>query len=115
MRKILLCIIALFIGAALISTKGAQGGEHDRGKNLYKNKCQMCHGADGKGNGPSASAFNPKPADFADPKFWQRKDINKYITDTIDKGHGMMPSFDLKPAEIKDIIDYLAHTFKPKS
>lgn len=75
----------------------------------------MCHGADGKGNGPASASFNPRPVNLTDPKFWQQKEINKTITDTIEHGHGMMPPMGLKPDQIKAVIDYLSHTFKPSS
>lgn len=102
----------MFLGGALLWPGSGKTAEYTQGKNLYENKCLMCHGADGKGNGPAAAAFNPKPANFTDPMFWQRKDIDKFITDTVENGHGMMPAFNLKPDEIKAIIDYLSHTFK---
>ncbi len=113
MKRIVLGMLSLvFFGGALLWPGNLQGAEYARGKSLYENKCLMCHGADGKGNGPAAAAFNPKPANFTDPKFWQRKDIDKFITDTVETGHGLMPAFNLKPGEIKAVIDYLSHTFK---
>jgi mono/diheme cytochrome c family protein len=104
--------VIMFVGGLLLWPVGSRGAEYERGKALYESKCLMCHGADGKGNGPAATAFNPKPADFSNPDFWKRKDIDKFITDTVENGHGMMPAFNLKPGEIKAIIDYLSHTFK---
>jgi mono/diheme cytochrome c family protein len=113
MKKVLVFTSTImFLWMALLWTKSAEGDEYDRGKTLYENKCLMCHGADGKGNGPAAAAFNPKPANFTDPKFWQRKDVDKFITDNVENGHGMMPAFNLKPGEIKAIIDYLSQAFK---
>ncbi|MDP2600559.1 MAG: c-type cytochrome [Deltaproteobacteria bacterium] len=35
-----------------------------KGKEIYGVQCAACHGADGKGDGPAASALNPKPRDF---------------------------------------------------
>jgi mono/diheme cytochrome c family protein len=107
-------VVGLFLGITLMGTENVRGDEYTQGKKLYSDKCQICHGVNGKGDGPAASALSPKPANFTDPKFWIGE-VNKKITDTVEKGHGMMPSFDLKPAEIKDIIDYLANAFKPKS
>ena len=31
---------------------------------LFAELCALCHGAGGKGDGPSAAGLNPKPADF---------------------------------------------------
>ena len=113
MRRVLaFAVIGSLMGMALLLAISAGADEYAQGKRLYGDKCQICHGADGKGNGPAASALSPKPANFTDPKFWQGN-VDKKITETIENGHGMMPSFDLKPAQIKDIIDYLSHAFKP--
>ncbi len=113
MKKILIGMVTLaFLGGALLSPGSGKGTEYDRGKSLYESKCLMCHGADGKGNGPAAAAFNPKPADFTNPDFWRRKDVDQFITSTVENGHGLMPAINLKPDQIKAIIDYLSHTFK---
>jgi mono/diheme cytochrome c family protein len=109
-----LTLVGVLLGFPFLG-KIAVANEYDQGKKLYGEKCQICHGAKGDGNGPAGAALSPKPADFTSPKFWQQEDPDKLITDTVENGHGMMPSFNLKPAEIKDIIDYLAHAFKPKS
>ncbi len=36
-------------------------------KELFTANCAPCHGMTGQGDGPAASALNPKPADFATP------------------------------------------------
>ena len=115
MKRILIYMFAgLLLGATFWGAESAKGNEYAQGKKLYSDKCQICHGVNGKGDGPAAGALSPKPANFTDPGFWQGN-VDRKITKTIEDGHGMMPSFDLKPAEIKDIIDYLANAFKPKS
>lgn len=35
-----------------------------KGKELFSLQCAVCHGAQGKGDGPGAAALNPKPRDF---------------------------------------------------
>jgi mono/diheme cytochrome c family protein len=34
------------------------------GKEMFKSYCAVCHGTDGKGNGPAASAMKTAPADL---------------------------------------------------
>jgi mono/diheme cytochrome c family protein len=116
MKKRFICgSTASLAGVLLFVAISSAAGEVDRGKTIYENKCQMCHGANGKGDGPAAAAFNPKPQNFTDPKFWEKKDVDNLITNTIEQGHGLMPAVTLQPGEIKDVIDYISHTFKPGS
>jgi mono/diheme cytochrome c family protein len=89
----------------------AAGDELAEGQSLYAAKCHICHGADGRGDGPAAAALNPKPADFTNPSFWQNNAGEKIIQ-TLAKGKGMMPAFNFKDDEIKALVDYMEHTFK---
>lgn len=111
-------ILVFFVVGMLLTTvslaQSAERSEYDKGKNLYNDKCHICHGRRGDGNGPGAVAFSPRPANFTDPKFWQEFNDAK-IADTIRNGHGIMPAFNLTPDQIKAIIDYLEHTFKKES
>jgi mono/diheme cytochrome c family protein len=116
MKGMIVFIIAgMVLGSVLFDLKGIEASEYRQGKDIYENKCQMCHGSKGDGNGPAAAAFNPKPANFKDSKFWEQKDVNKIITDTIEHGHGLMPAVGLGLGQIKAVIDYISHTFKPGS
>lgn len=47
---------ALGLGAALACAGGAALAD-DAGEREYMNSCASCHGVDGKGNGPVASAY----------------------------------------------------------
>ena len=89
----------------------AAADELAAGQSLYDAKCQICHGAKGRGDGPAAAALNPKPANFTNPSFWQNNAAEK-IRRTVTNGKGMMPAFNLKDDEIKAITDYMAQTFK---
>ena len=55
-------LILLAPGLALAQTKG----DAKAGKTKYDANCVGCHGATGKGDGPAASASNPKPGDMTD-------------------------------------------------
>jgi mono/diheme cytochrome c family protein len=96
----------------MIVLAGAQGGAaSDSGKRVYEDKCALCHGRNGKGDGPAAAALSPRPADFNSSKFWQSTS-DKKIADTIRNGHGVMPAFNLTADQIQAVIDYLKQSFK---
>ncbi len=112
MKKILIFVLTCtFLMGVFAAGQGARGSEYDQGKKLYSEKCYLCHGHKGDGNGPGAVAFSPRPANFTDPKFWQKFN-DEMISETVRKGHGMMPAFDLSADQIKAIIDYLKAAFK---
>lgn len=51
-------------------------------RNLFKTRCVVCHGEEGKGDGPGAAALNPKPRDYTDPA-WQSSVTDEQIHKTI--------------------------------
>jgi len=49
-----------FVSAA----QAQQPGDAGAGKAVYQKKCFLCHGVEGKGDGPAAPLLDPKPRDF---------------------------------------------------
>lgn len=112
MKRMTTClVIILFLMGAYLAVNTAQGDEISKGKGLYQGKCMICHGAEGKGDGPAASAFSKRPADFNNPEFW-KGDVEKKIGDTIRNGRQPMPAFRLSSDEIHAIIDYMKQSFR---
>jgi DMSO reductase family type II enzyme heme b subunit len=46
-----------------------QAGDPNAGKAVYEKKCALCHGAEGKGDGPGAGLLDPRPRDFTKGKY----------------------------------------------
>jgi mono/diheme cytochrome c family protein len=112
MKKYLLFLLAgCWLVAVLLPGPAPVRAQSGEGQSVYQDKCAMCHGQDGKGNGPAAAAFNPAPADFTNPGFWQGN-VRQKITATIENGHGPMPAIELSSSQIKAVIDYMSRTFK---
>jgi len=93
---------ALLFGSG---SKVAQASPIDKASfDLFKSKCSMCHGADGKG----FSAL--KTPDFTDPK-WQASKTDKEILETIKNGKKdtLMKGWadKLKPAEIEALAKFV--------
>jgi cytochrome c oxidase cbb3-type subunit 3 len=102
MKTILRCAL-IATAACLASIAVAAGAAADQpdGAALFKTKCSMCHGADGRG---FAALKTP---DFTDPK-WQASKTDKEIASTIKNGKQgtMMQAFgsQLKDDEIDALV-----------
>lgn len=66
-----LALVLVMIGAgfSLVAEDEAVGQASMSGQELYQRKCAVCHGAEGKGDGPAAYLLYPKPRDFVSGKF----------------------------------------------
>lgn len=118
---------ALLFAAALLAAAGgctpasrenASPGSQAAGgpKELYALHCQVCHGAEGRGNGPAAEFLFPKPRDFSTATFKLRSTASGELpTDadllrTLTRGlpGTAMPSFaHLPEGELRSLMEYL--------
>lgn len=59
----------------------------DKGRDLYlRHGCAVCHGSNGKGDGPIARTLNPKPRDFADMSAYKRGNSVANISQSLYQG-----------------------------
>lgn len=71
---------------------------------LYKSKCAMCHGPDGKGETPSGKSLKLKDLASADVQ----KASDADLTDVVSKGKGKMPAAKtLTPDQVKDLVAFV--------
>ncbi len=101
--SLVLCLFAIIpVGLFADAAKGAE---------VYKSKCQMCHGADGKGQTPMGTKLQIKDLASADVQNLKDSELKTLIED----GKGKMPAYKgkLTNAEIEDVIQHL-RTFKAK-
>lgn len=81
---------------------------------LFGDVCAVCHGASGKGDGPSAAGLHPKPADFTDCKA-MAKDSDETLFKIIRDGgqsvgrSTVMPSWkdSLSEDQIRSLVKYI--------
>lgn len=90
------CLLTVLIGTTYADgTKDANvspaaAAEADK---VWTSRCALCHGAGGKGDGPSAAVMDPKPRALTDPT-WQHAVDDARIETVILKGG---PSVQLSP------------------
>jgi len=92
-RSVLL--VAILISLVCSNVAFAQSGA-----DVYKTKCAMCHGPDGKGGKMGTK-------DFAAPEVQKESDAD--LAAVITNGKGKMPKYaeKLKEGEIKDLVTYI--------
>jgi mono/diheme cytochrome c family protein len=75
---------------------------------LYEQKCVVCHGPTGGGDGPAAQLLTRKPADFTDAKRMSKVSDGELFW-KVTTGHGDMPSWQagLSDNERWLIVSYL--------
>jgi len=100
---------SLVVLAAVVSLAGSLSFAQSGAEATYKAKCQMCHGAAGAADTPTAKMMKVKPVSDPDVK---KLSVAEMITATTD-GKGKMPAFKgkLSDAEIKDVVTYF-HSLK---
>lgn len=73
--------------------------DNANGKNLFLQRCAMCHGADLKGTGPLANKSNPPTPDLTTPAF--KKRLNDY-PGVIVSSVILRPNGDLIPRTLRE-------------
>ncbi|HKW31640.1 MAG TPA: cytochrome c [Candidatus Acidoferrum sp.] len=97
--------IGLVLGTVAVSgLLAAQARSNDKTAALYKQKCAVCHGANGK-----ATAAGQKMGGHDFDSAEVKKLSDDELVSAIDKGVGKMPAYgkSLKPEQIKDLVAYI--------
>jgi mono/diheme cytochrome c family protein len=87
------------------------------GQRIYVQHCQVCHGPDGRGNGPAAPSLIPRPRDFTLGQFKYKStsagqppndaDLIRVVSDGL--AASAMSSWEgvLSEAEIREVVAYV--------
>jgi len=66
-------------------------------RQIFGERCTPCHGKEGRGDGPSSAALNPKPRNYTDAS-WQRGATDAGITKAILEGGQAVGKSPVMPA-----------------
>ncbi len=117
------CLIA-GSGFATLSTQGVTRNpvaptreSVARGREIYAERCAMCHGDSGRGDGPFGLGLNPKPADFRVHLAAGHTDVQLFEWITNGVPGTAMPRFgsELGETDRWNAINYVKTNFGPGS
>jgi mono/diheme cytochrome c family protein len=97
-------LVRLAVIAALLGLAAAGAYAQDDAAALYKSKCQVCHGPDGKGT-PAGQKLGVK--DFHSPEVAKQSDDE--LIKATKEGKGKMPKYEgkLTDDQIKGLVKYI--------
>jgi len=82
-------------------------------KTLFTNRCQGCHGPDGKGSPTMAKALQTTIPDLTSSEIGKKPD--KELLEALSKGRGKMPATTgLSDKELKDLVSHVKSLSKGK-
>jgi mono/diheme cytochrome c family protein len=113
---------AVLLGTLLITQPSVSFADNSNGKNLYSQRCAVCHGADIKGTGPLAHKSNPPTPDLTTSAF--KKRLNEYpgvivssiilrpngnlIPKTLQENGVKIPPHAWSVKDLRDLHDYMS-------
>lgn len=104
-RKSIVAISLAAIAGISLSLVTASPVIGQDGRQIYGNRCAMCHGEDGNGKGVIMQT-NPFRIEF-----WKVND-EAAIAKVIVEGKGRMPAIPLSPEETKAVVEYMKANMK---
>ncbi len=106
-----LAVVLFAVAVAVLVTPRLRADAAPDGAAIYKAKCAMCHGADGKGQTTMGKNLKIKDLGSEEVQKMKNEELNKIITD----GKGKMPAYKdkLDQAQIDAVIAHI-RSFAPK-
>jgi mono/diheme cytochrome c family protein len=87
---------------------GANETVEAAGARVYAARCALCHGPEGRGDGPGAAALNPKPRNYHDKAYMATR-TDAELLEVIRNGKGAMPRWSgiLSEAEMQAVLKHV--------
>jgi high-affinity iron transporter len=108
-RRVVIGALAVLSVALLVAwAVPASATDAEAGQKIYGQKCLMCHGSGGAGDGSMGKMLKPPPPSFADADRMADRSDEELIT-MIKEGKSPMPSYGsrLSDSQIQDVLAYI--------
>jgi mono/diheme cytochrome c family protein len=99
--------------AAVPLREAAESAATREGEAIFQTRCFVCHGREGKGNGPAASGLGSPVRDLTSSS-WQDSTSDETIGSVVRNGAqaiggsvAMVPNRDLSDAQIQSLVHYI--------
>lgn len=112
-------LLLMLPGIMTILVVGAVGASSpEQGRTIYEARCAVCHGSQGRGDGPEAPFLSPRPASLISAGTSAKSDVDLLAVITNGKPRTAMPAWkdSLTEEQRQDVLAYI-HTlirFGPK-
>ncbi|MBI4503813.1 MAG: c-type cytochrome [Gemmatimonadetes bacterium] len=107
------------LSGAAFARAGTDGGgvrqqscDHEVGKATFETQCAACHGSRGRGDGPAASALNPRPANLTDVTRMARLSEDSLVQ-IVTTGRKAMPGY-VNLLTSRQVCEVVAHVLSLK-
>lgn len=94
--------------AASVPAPGGNETVEAVGARVYAARCALCHGPEGRGDGPGAAALTPKPRNYHDQAYMATR-TDAELLEVIRNGKGAMPRWSgiLSEAEMQAVLKHV--------
>lgn len=98
-------LLVSLVAVGLIGFSASSSRAQSAGETLYKAKCAMCHGPDGKGEVPMGKKLNAR--NLGSTEVQSQSDAQ--LTDVLTKGKNKMPAYEskLSKEQITQLVAYI--------
>jgi mono/diheme cytochrome c family protein len=106
MRQSLVRMLLLsLLGGGLLAICAGSSQAQSAGETLFKAKCAMCHGPDGKGEVPMGKKLSARNLGSTEVQ----GQSNAQLTEVLTKGKNKMPAYDgkLSKEQIAQLVAYI--------
>ena len=104
-KRVLRVLLPSLVGVGLLALCAGSSRAQSAGETLFKSKCAMCHGPDGKGEVPMGKKLSARNLGSTEVQ----AESDAQLTEVVTKGKNKMPAYDgkLSKDQIAQLVAYI--------